>query len=56
MTPQAIKEKGITITQAGQYVEYPTGAWTNGIKSDMKMTVNLQNQNTTGLTKYILDT
>jgi len=40
MAPPVTSE-GITITQAGQYVEYPTGAWTEGIKSDMQMVVNL---------------
>ncbi len=39
MAPPVTSE-GITITQAGQYVEYPTGTWTEGM-AGKTMVVNL---------------
>lgn len=50
-----VTSEGITITQAGQYVEYPTGTWTEGI-AGKTMVVNLKDPVPSILSaRYILD-
>lgn len=50
-----VTSEGITITQAGQYVEYPTGTWTEGI-AGKTMVVNLGDPVTNvNASRYVLD-